>query len=193
MSAIITELDIARGVASSELPSPTQFANSKYFRMRVSGCGVAYRKKYGEYTYRPASVWCSPSMIARVAGLPVIEGHPPDAVLDGPQFYQRIVGICVLGFVENNELWSVVRIISDRAASILMGGFYDTSPSCTFSDQQNTVIEVDGEPLLIESEPSFLDHCALVDTSNGNAGVWGIAKAGSEIGVQISEKEQVNG
>ena len=32
-----TELDVAKAVADGRLPSPTEFGNSKYFRLRISG------------------------------------------------------------------------------------------------------------------------------------------------------------
>jgi hypothetical protein len=143
--------------------SPTQFGNSKYFRLRVSGSGTAWRSKHREYVYRPASIWCSPEMVARVPGLPVIAEHPDKGTLDGPEFYKRIVGICILGFVEGDELWAVCRVVDDHAATILTSGFYDTSPSVVFADpDQNVVLKIgDGDDLhdpMIEGTPSFLDH-----------------------------------
>jgi len=184
---VTNELDIARAVASGELPSPSSFGNSKYFRLRISGSGVSYRSKYQEFVYRPANVWTSPEMVQRVAGLPVIAEHPEKGTLDGRSFFELVVGICVLGFVEGDELWAVCRIIDDRAATILTSGFFDTSPSVTFGPDQNVVIQVDEAPFLLEREPQFLDHIALLDTSEGNRGVWNRT---GDLGLEISEPEK---
>jgi colicin import membrane protein len=195
---VTTELDIARAVASGELPSPTAFGNSKYFKLRISGTGVAWRNKHQEYVLRQRSIWCAPEMAARVgAGLPVIAEHPPGkGTLDGPSFFERIVGICVLGFVEGDELWAVCRVIDDHAAKVLASGFFTTSPSVVFGDaDQNVFLKIGDEDLLIEGVPSFLDHVALVDTSTGNSGVWDHSKDGTDLGLEISEpeKETTNG
>jgi colicin import membrane protein len=132
-------------------------------------------------------------MVARVPGLPVIAEHPPGkGTLDGPEFYRRIVGICILGFVEGDELWAVCRVVDDHAATILTSGFYDTSPSVVFADpDQNVVLKIgDGDDLhdlMIEGTPSFLDHVALVDTSTGNVGVW---TRDADIGVEITKESE---
>jgi hypothetical protein len=192
---VTNELDVAKAVASGELPSPTAFGNSKYFKMRISGSGTAWRSKHREYVYRSAAIWCSPKMCERVRGLPVISEHPEGGTLDGRSFYQQICGIIVLGVVEGDELWGVCRIIDDRAATILTAGYYDTSPSCVFSDDQNIALKIgdgdDANDLLIEGEPSFLDHVALVDTSAGNSGVWSKGDLDADnLGVEISETEK---
>jgi hypothetical protein len=192
----VNELDVARAVADGRLPSPTAFGNSKYFRLRLSGSGTAWRSKHREFVYRSASIWCSPEMIERVRGLPVIAEHPSEGTLTGPEFYRRIIGIVVLGFVENDELWGVCRVIDDHAAKILTSGFFTTSPSVVFSDpDQNVFLKIGDEDLLIEGVPSFLDHIALVDTSTGNSGVWDRSKDGTDLGLEISEpeKETTNG
>lgn len=189
---VTNELDIARALMSGELPSPTQFGNSKYFRLRISGTGVAWRSKHREFVYRSAAIWCSPEMIARVPGLPVIAEHPEKGTLDGPNFFSRIIGICTVGFVENTdkgpELWAVCRVIDDHAAKVLTSGYFDTSSSVVFGDpEQNVVIRVGDADLLIEGEVTFLDHCALIDTSEGNKGVW---TRDTDVGVEISEPDE---
>jgi hypothetical protein len=69
----------------------------------VSRCsrasGTAWRSKHKEYVYRSAAIWCSPEMVARVPGLPVIAVHPDKGTLDGRSFYERIVGICNLKYL----------------------------------------------------------------------------------------------
>jgi hypothetical protein len=181
----MNELDIARAIAAGTLPSPTEYQNSKFYRVRVSGTGVAWRPSIREFVYRPPRVWLAPEMCQRVAGLAVVAEHPDKKILDGNSFYASIVGICVLGFVEGDELMGVVRVIDERASAILDGGAFDTSPSVSFAPDQNTMLQLDGDTLLIEENPKLLDHLALVDTSTGNRGVW--TKPGAEPGVEIME------
>jgi hypothetical protein len=56
-------------------------------------------------------------MVQRVAGLFLVSQHPPEGTLTGRAFYQTVVGACVLGFPEGDELWAVARIIDEGAAS----------------------------------------------------------------------------
>jgi hypothetical protein len=183
-----TELDIARAVAAGELPSPSEFHNSTYYKVRVSGVGVAWREKHQEFCYRPPSVWLSDEMCQRVCGLPLIAEHPLSATLDGPAFYQRIVGICLFGFVEGDELMAIARVIDDQAAAIIEAGNWDTSPSVAFEPEQNVLLKVGDDKLLVEDNPVLLDHLALVNTEHGRKGVWNRAKDGANLGVELSEE-----
>ena len=130
-------------------------------------------------------------MIERVRGLLVIAEHPPGQTLDGPAFYQQIIGVCVWGYVDGPDLCGVLRLVDDRAAEILTKGTYDTSPCAVFSPRENILLKVGADELLLEGVPSFLDHVALVDTSAGNAGVWSKNGAAPR-GVEITEKESAN-
>jgi hypothetical protein len=181
----MTELDVARAMADGRLPSPTEFHNSKFYRVRISGTGVAWRPSVGEFVYRPPSVWLTDEFCERVRGLPVIAEHPDKKILDGDNFYSRIVGICTFGFVEGDELWGIVRVFAERAAEILNGGAFDSSPAVNFAPGQNIKLQLDGDTLLIEDDPALLDHVALVDTSEGNRGVW---TRDADPGVEITEE-----
>jgi hypothetical protein len=77
----------------------------------------------------------------------------------------------------------VCRIVDDGAAEIISNQAYDTSPAVTFSPDQNIMIQIGDEPLLLEGNPRFLDHVALVA-----AGVWN--KSGEDLGVEISSSEK---
>jgi Uncharacterized protein conserved in bacteria (DUF2213) len=182
-----TELDVARAIADGRLSSPTEFHNSKFYKVRISGTGVAWRPSVREFCYRPPRVWLTDEMCRRVAGLPVIAEHPAKKILDGDNFYSRIVGICTFGFVESDALFGIVRVIDKRAAEILDGGAFDTSPGVTFAPRQNITLQLDGDTLLIEDDPALLDHLALVDTSEGNRGVW---TRDADPGVEITEMER---
>jgi hypothetical protein len=180
-----TELEVAKSIAAGELPSPFEFQNSKFYRVRVSGTGVAWRNRNREFVYRPPSVWLSPEMCQRVAGLPLVAEHPNKNILDGKSFYDSIVGVLIHGFAENDELYGIARIIDQRACAILDGGNFDTSPSVIL-DSQGIVLQIDDDPLLIEGTPLLLDHLALVNTVQGNKGVWNRSSDGADVGVEIS-------
>ena len=178
------ETDIARAVAEGRLPSPTTFLNSALYRMRFSGTGAAWRPSIREFCYRPPDVWLSPKMCARVAGVPVIAEHPNKATLDGKEFFDRVVGVCVFGFVERDELWSIARIIDKRARQIIDAGEFDTSPCVVFEPGVNITLRFDNaDSMLIENEPALIDHLALV-----SRGVWNCSKDGADVGVEISKE-----
>jgi hypothetical protein len=178
----LTELEVAKLIAAGELPSPTEFHNSRFYCMRVSGTGVAWRRRNLEFCYRSPTVWLSPEMCQRVAGLPLVEQHPDKNILDGKSFYDSIVGIFIYGFVQGDTLYGIARIIDDRACAVLDGGQWDTSPSVTLDSR--VVLKVGYDPLLIEDKPSLLDHVALVQK-----GVWS-RDADETPGVEISQSSQ---
>ena len=192
MSEIRHELDVAKAVASGELPSPTEYGNSKYFRLRISGTGVAWRGKHQEFCYRPKSIWTSPEMIQRVSsGLLLIFEHPPGGVLDGKAFYERVAGVCTLGFVVEGadgsaELWAVARVVDEVAAGIIASGQFDTSPACSFDASDNSVLQLNDGPLLLEGNPRFLDHVALIFAPG--RGVW--SKGGEDLGVDVTPENE---
>ncbi len=178
-----TDLHIAKLIAAGILPSPSIFHNSVLFKIRVSGTGVSFRPKHNEFVYRDPAIWLSPEICQRVRGVPLVENHPTKNVLDGETFYSSIVGLLIHGFAENDELKAIARIFEKRAAAILEAGSYDTSPAVI--DPQGIIVKVGNEQLLIEGEPAVIDHVALIDTSDGNQGVWN--KTGADLGVEISE------
>jgi hypothetical protein len=170
-----TELEIARGVADGSLPSPTEYLNSFYWSIRISGVGVIWRgAPINEFAYRAPDIWLSDAMIARVPGLPVTAEHPPVGTLNSHEFAQRAVGACLFGFIRDNELWAIARIL-DRHANELMQEGLDTSPGCQFSPGAGARLTVDGKPFLVEGNPCLLDHIAIVEkgrwTRDGAAGV----------------------
>jgi hypothetical protein len=186
MSEIQTELDVARGIASGDLPSPTEHHGSHYYKVRVSGTGVAWREKHKEFCFRPPDVWLSDEMCQRVCGLPLIAEHPLSAKLDGPAFYQRIVGILVLGFVEGSDLMGIARVIDEQASAIIESGSWDTSPGVAFELGQNIKLKAGDDTVLIEENPAQLDHLALINTEDGRKGVWNRANDGADLGVELS-------
>jgi hypothetical protein len=107
-------------------------------------------------------------------------------VLDGDTFHSSIVGILVFGFAEDNQLKAIARIFDNRAAAILEAGSYDTSPAVI--DPQGILVKAGDDNLLVEGEPAVIDHVALIDTSDGNKGVWN--KTGADLGVEITKESE---
>ncbi len=179
-----TERLIARAIAAGTLPSPTEFLGSQFYRVRFSGTGVAWRARNEEFCYRPPQVWLSDDMCARVCGVPLVAEHPAKQQLDGEAFYDSIVGVCVYGFVEGTNLMAIARVIDKHACAIIDAGRYDTSPAVLFEPTSGVRLDVDGDRFFVEDVPALLDHLALVDTSDGNKGVW---TRGAEPGVDIDQ------
>jgi hypothetical protein len=182
------ETEIARAVSEGRLPSPTTFCNSAYYRIRFTGCGCAWRPALQEFVYRPESIWLTDEMAVRIVGVPVVSEHPDEGSLNGKEFFDRVVGVVVLGFVESGQLMAVVRVIDRRAREILDACDFDTSPCVIFDPEANIEMAIGDDKLLIEGNPVLLDHLALVSTDQGNRGVWNRDLKGTDLGVQI-EKE----
>jgi hypothetical protein len=160
------ELDIARALADGELPSPSEFMNSYFWVLRISGTGVAWRESVGEYCLREPALWLSDEMQRRCLGLPVVMEHPDAGILNSAEFSAPAVGMIVHSFVRDTDLMGVARILDKSAIEILKEGA-DTSPAVQFAPNTGTRITIDGKPLLIEGVPMLLDHLALC-----NVGVW---------------------
>jgi len=174
------ELQICDLIRKGLLASPTRFRGSTFISLRVSGVGVAWRPDAAEWCFRPADVWLSPRMVRRVSGVPVIIKHPPSGVVDGEELRERAIGVCLLGYVRDGELWTVARIIDADAAELLRGGEADTSPSVLFAGPQRHVQVGKKCRLLIEDDVALLDHLAVV-----SRGVW--TRTGEPGGVDIGE------
>lgn len=172
--------DLIEGTAAS----PAVFAGNTFFCARFSGTGVAWRESMKEFALRDKDLWLTDAMCARVCGVPVIEDHPPGTTLNGEEFHRRVVGICVAGFAKGDELWCVIRIVDQRVAGLIDAGDYDTSPAVIFDPVENELITLgNGDRLLIESEPLFLDHLALCAK-----GVW---SKGDPAAVAVETSETV--
>ena len=172
------ETDVAKALASGDLASPAKFANSWYFRIRISGTGYSYRPSLDEYVYRPIEVYINPDFLDRVRGLPVIWLHPKDMTLDTGEFRRRMVGTVVVPYIgdedganpDSKEVWGVARIIDMEAAEEMREKRLSTSPAVDFGDDAVTLEKVkldDGRHLLLEGNPKHLDHVAIC-----RAGVW---------------------
>ena len=171
---MITEIAIAQAVAEGTLPSPTPWMNATYVALRLSGTGVAWRASVGEFTYRDPAIWSSAVMLRRFLGLPIVVSHPDTGTLTSRSYGNTVVGSVIWTFVDQAEdaPWGIGRILDKGAAQGIVEGVFCTSPGVVIDPAQCAVTEVDGKRLLVEGEPTLLDHIALIDMSEGNKGVW---------------------
>jgi hypothetical protein len=158
-----SELEVARAVASGDLPSPSYHCNNGFFALRLSGVGVAFRPLRNEFVYRPPEIWLSDEMLDRVRGLPVIVQHPPDQQLNGDELAKRVIGTIIHSYIEGDSLMGVARVIDESAAQALAKFGADTSPAVVFANGgDNITLDVgDGDVMLVEAEPSLVDHIAV--------------------------------
>jgi hypothetical protein len=163
---VINELKIAERIADGTLSSPTEFMNSWYWALRISGTGVAWRASVGEFCLREPALWLGEEMQRRCLGLPVVIEHPEGGMLNSSEFAARAVGMIVYSFVRDSDLMGVARILDQPAIELLKEGA-DTSPAVQFAPNIGTRITIDGKPLLIEGVPMLFDHLAITPL-----GVW---------------------
>jgi 8-oxo-dGTP pyrophosphatase MutT (NUDIX family) len=173
------ELDVAEAMADGRLASPQHVDNMALFCMRISGTGTSYRQAHKEFVWRDPSVWLTPRMMKRASGLSLIMEHPEKSMMDSKEFNDRIVGMVFLPYVKDDELWAVVKVYDAPTIRMLEEGQLSTSPAVVFKPDANIKVnsdDEDGEALLIEGEPSLLDHLAIC-----GRGVWD--KGGPPVGI----------
>jgi hypothetical protein len=93
-----------------------------------------------------------------------------------------------LPYVKGDEVWGIAKIYDKPTMNALVNYELSTSPSVVFRDTKvNYTIEMDdGSTLLVEGEPSFVDHLAICEK-----GVWD--KGGDASGVRIDADSLASG
>ncbi|WP_203546720.1 NUDIX domain-containing protein [Dyella caseinilytica] len=175
------ELDIAKRIAKGELPSPQRYHNVWLFKLRITGTGTSYRSKHKEFVYRPPENFLTEEFVERCNGLPLIFEHPKESVtLTSDEYRNRAIGTIVLPFIEGDEVDGIAKVFDDDAALLMRMSHASTSPAVVFRDagSTETVQLDDGSTVLIEGNPSYLDHLAICEE-----GVWD--KGGEPTGVHI--------
>jgi hypothetical protein len=174
----MNELDVARAMASGQMTSPQQVANMHLFAMRITGTGTAYRKSLDEFVYRPPEHYLNDNFLARCNGLTVIFEHPEKRTLNSEEFADRAIGSIMLAYIVGDEVWGIAKIYDDAAIAIMTENKMSTSPTVVFRNlTDNSTIALDnGDELLIEGNPSLIDHLAVCEL-----GVWD--KGGNPVGV----------
>lgn len=164
----LNETDVAQLIASGTLSSPQHFRNMWMFAIRVTGTGMTYRSKDEQFVFRDPANYLTPEFLSRVAGVPVIWLHPEENSLDSDEFAKRVIGTMTNAWVaDENEVWGIARVYDEEAATIMQERKLSTSPTVCFTEGQNAIINVDGQPLLVEDSPVLLDHVAICEQ-----GVW---------------------
>jgi len=184
--AHMTETDLARAMVAGEYSSPQFFINMWMFDIRITGTGTSYRSKDKEYVYRPPEEYLNEEFLARCNGLPVIIDHPDNANLNSEEFKKRSVGSVMLPYIKGDEVWAIVRIYNEAAATMMSNEQLSTSPNVVFRNPklENTVVTLDnGEKGLIEGNPKLLDHIAICEV-----GVWD--KGGPPVGVSTTNVQE---
>ncbi|HBZ8830792.1 TPA: NUDIX domain-containing protein [Citrobacter freundii] len=171
----LNEMDVAGLIADGQLTSPQFFRNMYLWALRITGTGVTWRSKFRQYAYRSPENYLTDEFLARCSGLPVIWWHPEKNTLNSEEFASRTIGTITFAWIKGDEVWGMARIYDTDAAANLSTRQLSTSPTVTGGD--DVLIDVDGEPLLLEGTPVLLDHLAICEQ-----GVWD--KLGEPTGVK---------
>ena len=183
------ELDVAKAIRDGQLASPQQFENMWLFAMRISGTGVAFRKKLNEYVVRRPENYLSEEFLQRCAALSIIVQHPKGDKLDSQEFAERIVGVGMLvPWIKGDEVWGIAKIYDQETAEMLSRFQLSTSPAVVlFSGAANTRFGTeDGKTVLFEGKPKLLDHLAICEV-----GVWDKGQDPSGVAVEAIGDDQM--
>lgn len=165
----LNETEVATLIADGTLSSPQFFINIMWmFAIRVTGTGVTWRSADQQMAFRNPDDYLTPEFLQRVAGLPLIWLHPEKNTLDSNEFAKRVIGTLTNSWVaDNGEVWAIARVYDAEAAEIMATRQLSTSPTVKFVEVPDSIIEIDGQPLLVEPSPELLDHVAICEQ-----GVW---------------------
>jgi 8-oxo-dGTP pyrophosphatase MutT (NUDIX family) len=184
----MNELGVARAIADGRLTSPQYYGDDKagvmLFAIRITGTDVAYRTKHNEFVHRNPENYLNEEFLTRCNGLPVIWLHPAKSMLNSEEFSERVVGSIFLPYIAGSEVWGIAKIYDDDAAREMEDKQLSTSPAVFFHNVEvnSKLTTDDGRKVLIEGDPSLLDHVAIAPL-----GVWD--KMGPPTGIRSESRE----
>jgi hypothetical protein len=105
-------------------------------------------------------------------------------MLDSESFARQIVGVMQLPYIKGEDVWGIARIYDRETAKQLGEEALSTSPSVVFRNPDvNYEIQLDnGESMLVEGNPSYIDHLAICEK-----GVWD--KGGDATGIRVDSED----
>lgn len=161
------ELDIAKQIASGELPPLVIYENHLLAAIRVTGTKTALEGE--KPIYRKPEYYLHDDFLQSIQGVSVIFEHPENGeYLNHNEYQNRNVGSVFYPYLKDSEVWAVARIYdNDAIEGFKHGVFKDTSPAVAVVKSQELPLK-DGSVLHVEGEPIYTDHIALLV----NAGVW---------------------
>ena len=180
----MTELELAEAIRDEELVSPQYIENVCLVDMRISGTGFSYRPKLNEWVFRRDTIYLTPEFLQRCNGIPIIMEHPSTQILNSDEFAKRIVGTMFLPYIKGEDVWGIARVYDKGAVDLIVNNQLSTSPSVVFRDPNvnYTIAMEDGNELLVEGKPSFVDHLAICEQ-----GVWD--KGGDASGIRVDSDD----
>ncbi len=187
----MNELDVARAIQSGELASPTRFQNMSLVKMRVTGTGAAYRMGIDEFVWRDPSLYLKQEFLDRCY-VPVIWEHPKKSILNSQEYANRVIGNVMLPFIQDDEVWCVARIYDDEAVEAIDNNTLSTSPAVVFgpsSGNKKLTLE-DGSKLLIEGEPTLIDHLAICGIREDGTPIPGVWDKGLELTGVVADSQR---
>jgi hypothetical protein len=165
------ERDVAKAIIAGELTSPQYYTKHlMLIALRITGTGVSYRSQHKEYVWRDPALYMNDAFLERCQGLEIIFRHPKKTMLNTDEYKDRTVGSIFIPYLksEDEEVWGIAKIRDMDAAALLEHEEMSTSPGVLCVGPK---IEADdGRVMLLEDEPTLLDHLAIL--APGEAGVW---------------------
>lgn len=176
------ELGVAEAMVAGQLSSPQVYQNVTLFDIRITGTGYAFRESLNEYVYRDPEIWLTERTLKRCNGLAAIWVHPKKTLLNSEEYENRTIGSVFLPYIKGDDIWAITKVYDDAAIDGMRTNQLSTSPGVSFSGRSSgSKFELpDGAKLLIENDPSLIDHIAIC-----SQGVWD--KRGPPAGIIVQD------
>lgn len=166
---VLTDLDIAKKMASGEINNIVATGNYLLVPMRITGTGISSRRfknKKGEIINykvdRPESSFLSQEFLDMCAGLPVCLFHSGKKPIDYTNYKDYVIGNIFYPYIKDTEVWGVAKIYDLRFLDALDNKIESTSPMVISKN-----IKTDSDSEIYEEKLNSINHVAFV-----SAGHW---------------------